>query len=62
MIGADGIRSAVRRLAFGDPPLRVLQQCAWRFVIPCPSEIATWSVFLGRSTTCLAMPVGRGQA
>ena len=62
VVGADGIHSTLRRLAFDDPPLRVLQQGAWRFVIACPSAITTWSAFLGERATCLAMPVGGGRA
>ena len=62
VVGADGIRSAVRRLAFKDAGLRALKQWSWRFVIPCPPQITTWSVLMNRASACLMMPIGRGRA
>jgi 2-polyprenyl-6-methoxyphenol hydroxylase-like FAD-dependent oxidoreductase len=62
VVGADGIRSTVRRLAFKDAGLRALNQWSWRFVIPCPPQITTWSVLMSRASACLMMPIGRGQA
>ena len=62
VVGADGIRSAVRRLAFKDAGLRSLKQWSWRFVIPCPPQITTWSVLMNRASACLMMPIGCGQA
>ena len=62
VVGADGIHSTVRRLAFGDAPARPLGQLAWRLVAPCPQEITTWSVMLGRRTAFLMLPIGQGRA
>lgn len=62
VVGADGIGSAVRRLAFKDAGLRALNQWSWRFVIPCPPQITTWSVLMNRASVCLMMPIGRGRA
>lgn len=62
VVGADGIGSAVRRLAFDDAHPRDLNQWGWRFVIPCPAEVTTWSVLMSRRSACLAMPIGGGRA
>jgi FAD-dependent urate hydroxylase len=60
VVGADGLRSLVRRLA-GDPrpPVPVGQQ-SWRFLAACPPEVTTWAVLLGRDASFLTIPVGRG--
>jgi FAD-dependent urate hydroxylase len=59
VIGADGIRSTVRRLAFGDDATaRPVGQVGWRFVTDCPPEITTWSVMLGHRTAFLMIPIG----
>lgn len=62
VIGADGIGSLVRRLAFADAGLRPLNQWGWRFAIPCPLQVTTWSVLMSRESACLTMPIGRGRA
>lgn len=62
VIGADGIRSTVRRLAFGDDATaRPVGQVGWRFVTACPPEITTWSVMLGHRTAFLTIPIGNGR-
>jgi FAD-dependent urate hydroxylase len=59
VVGADGIHSTVRRLAFGDDAAaRPVGQVGWRFVTACPPEITTWSVLLGHRTAFLTIPVG----
>jgi 2-polyprenyl-6-methoxyphenol hydroxylase-like FAD-dependent oxidoreductase len=61
VVGADGIRSTVRRLAFGgDTTARPVGQVGWRFVTACPPEITTWSVMLGHRTAFLTIPIGNG--
>jgi FAD-dependent urate hydroxylase len=62
VVGADGIGSSVRRLVFDDAHPRELNQWGWRFVIPCPAEVTTWSVLMSRRSACLAMPIGGGRA
>jgi FAD-dependent urate hydroxylase len=58
VVGADGIRSAVRRLAFGPTAVpRPVGQVGWRFLAPRPAEVTTWSVMLGRGTTFLTIPL-----
>jgi FAD-dependent urate hydroxylase len=61
VIGADGVHSIVRRLAFGsEATARPVGQVGWRFLAPCPPEITTWSVMLGHRTAFLALPIGNG--
>jgi len=60
VVGADGIHSTVRRLAFGnDATARPVGQVGWRFVAPCPPEITTWTVMLGHRTAFLMLPIGQ---
>jgi FAD-dependent urate hydroxylase len=62
VIGADGIHSTVRRLAFGShASARPVGQVAWRFVTACPDESTTWSVMLGHRTAFLTIPIGNGR-
>jgi FAD-dependent urate hydroxylase len=58
VVGADGIHSAVRQLAFEPTaaPRRV-GQIGWRFLAPRPPELTTWSVMLGRRTAFLTIPI-----
>ncbi|HEX6674318.1 MAG TPA: FAD-dependent monooxygenase [Actinomycetes bacterium] len=63
VVGADGIHSAVRRLALrGAPAPRPVGQVGWRFVVPCPPQVTTWSVLLGRRAAFLTLPIGSGRA
>jgi 2-polyprenyl-6-methoxyphenol hydroxylase-like FAD-dependent oxidoreductase len=63
VVGADGIHSTVRRLAFGqDAPARPVGQLGWRFVTGCSAEITTWSVMLGHRIAFLTLPIGKGRA
>lgn len=62
VVGADGIGSLVRHLVFDDSGLRSLKQWGWRFVIPCPPQVTTWSVFMSQQSACLTVPVGGGRA
>jgi FAD-dependent urate hydroxylase len=58
VVGADGIHSAVRRLAFEPTAVpRPVGQIGWRFLAPRPPEVTTWSVMLGRGTAFLTLPL-----
>lgn len=61
VIGADGVHSAVRRLAFGGVAAQALGQYARRFVVQGDGEPATWSVRLGPGSAFLTIPVGAGR-
>jgi FAD-dependent urate hydroxylase len=60
VVGADGLRSTVRRLAVDDRPPVPVGQHSWRFLAPCPPGITTWTVMLGRGTSFLTIPIGGG--
>ena len=58
VVGADGINSAVRRLAFEPASApQAVGQVGWRFVAARPPQVTTWSVMLGRRTAFLTLPI-----
>jgi FAD-dependent urate hydroxylase len=58
VVGADGINSSVRRLAFdAAAAARPVGQVAWRFLAPRPPDVTTWSLMLGRRTAFLTLPI-----
>jgi FAD-dependent urate hydroxylase len=61
VVGADGIRSSVRSLVFGDGFVRSLGQWGWRFVLPDLPHITAWSVRMSRRSACLTVPIGEGR-
>jgi FAD-dependent urate hydroxylase len=60
VVGADGLRSTVRRLAVDPRPPVPVGQHSWRFLAACPPEVTTWTVMLGRGASFLTVPVGGG--
>ena len=60
VVGADGLRSTVRRLAVDPHPPVPVGQHSWRFLAPCPPGITTWTVMLGRGASFLTIPIGGG--
>jgi FAD-dependent urate hydroxylase len=60
VVGADGLRSTIRRLAVDPRPPTPVGQHSWRFLAACPPEVITWTVMLGRGTSFLTVPVGQG--
>jgi FAD-dependent urate hydroxylase len=60
VVGADGLRSTVRRLAVDPHPPVPVGQHSWRYLAPCPPQLTTWTVLLGRGASFLAVPVGGG--
>jgi 2-polyprenyl-6-methoxyphenol hydroxylase-like FAD-dependent oxidoreductase len=61
VVGADGMRSTIRRLVFGGPPPRAVGQVSWRFMVAGFPEITAWAVYLGRGKTFLIVPIGQGR-
>ena len=59
VVGADGIRSTVRKLTVEDSELRFRRQIGWRFIAPRPvgTPADTWSVHLGDGKAFLLVPV-----
>jgi 2-polyprenyl-6-methoxyphenol hydroxylase-like FAD-dependent oxidoreductase len=58
VVGADGIRSSVRQLVFGDIQPRHLGQVCWRFLVDRSDAIETWTAMLAPGRAFLAIPVG----
>ncbi len=58
VVGADGVRSAVRQAVPGRRDLRpaTLTTASWRFVVPS-TAVRCWSVWLGSDATLLTIPV-----
>ncbi len=61
IVGADGIHSTIRRLAFGDEQPRHVGQVSWRFLVDGLPEIDAWTVMLGKGRTFLTIPLGHGR-
>ena len=61
VIGADGVHSTVRRLAFGGPDARSAGQVGWRYLVEGRPEIAGWNGWLGGERAFLALGVGGGR-
>ncbi|MGK5739065.1 FAD-dependent monooxygenase [Micromonospora sp. URMC 103] len=61
VIGADGVNSTVRRLAFDGHAARPLGQYAYRWIAPRVDDEPVWSVLLGRGTQFLTIPVSAEQ-
>jgi 2-polyprenyl-6-methoxyphenol hydroxylase-like FAD-dependent oxidoreductase len=57
VVGADGIRSFVRRQVPGGPAPRFRGQVGWRFLAPRPAGIEGWTVFLASDRAFLLLPV-----
>lgn len=62
VVGADGVRSVVRRAVLGDSGVRtaLLSAASWRFMAPDPG-IGAWTVWSGTRGTLLLLPVGGGE-
>jgi len=60
VVGADGLRSSIRRLAVDPRPPVPVGQHSWRFLAACPPQVTTWTVMLGPGTSFLTVPVGQG--
>jgi 2-polyprenyl-6-methoxyphenol hydroxylase-like FAD-dependent oxidoreductase len=58
VVGADGIHSSIRQLAFGGIRPRHVGQVSWRFLVHHSGTIKTWTAMLAPRQAFLAMPVG----
>ena len=61
IVGADGIRSTMRRLALDGEQPRHVGQVSWRFLVDGFPEIDAWTVMLGKGRTFLTIPLGQGR-
>ncbi len=62
VVGADGVHSTVRRLAFADAGLQHTGLHVWRLLAPRGGMDPVWSARLGRGTSFLMVPIGPDQA
>ncbi|WP_454195252.1 FAD-dependent monooxygenase [Nocardia sp. Marseille-Q1738] len=59
VVGADGVHSELRRMVNPHAEARYVGQVCWRFVTDNAADIDGWTVWLGRGSTFLAVPVGK---
>jgi 2-polyprenyl-6-methoxyphenol hydroxylase-like FAD-dependent oxidoreductase len=60
VVGADGVHSTIRRLAFGSTPPNYVGQVSWRFLSEHTHGITNWTVMLDRRRAFLTVPVPGG--
>jgi 2-polyprenyl-6-methoxyphenol hydroxylase-like FAD-dependent oxidoreductase len=60
VVGADGVHSSVRALAFGPSPARHVGQASWRFLAEGFPALRDWSVQLARGRAFLTVALGDG--
>ena len=58
VVGADGIRSSIRQLEYGDLGVKFRGQVGWRFIVRLPPGLEGWTVFLGPQSAFLMLPIG----
>lgn len=61
VVGADGLRSAVRRFVFGDLPLAYSGYTCWRFVVASPEGAVEMREMWGCGKRFGIVPVGDGR-
>lgn len=58
VVGADGVNSSLRRLAFPEaPPPEYVGNVCWRFIVANTTGVREWSVMLGANRSLLAKPI-----
>ena len=60
VVGADGVHSTIRRLAFGRTTPHYVGQVSWRFLSEHTHGITNWTVMLARRRAFLTVPVPGG--
>jgi 2-polyprenyl-6-methoxyphenol hydroxylase-like FAD-dependent oxidoreductase len=60
LVGADGIRSAVRRMVFDATAPRYAGYTSWRFVVPLPRPLPDSTEMWGRGCRLGLVPIGDG--
>jgi len=62
VIGADGVNSTVRHIAFPEAPLPVyVGNVCWRFLVPNVCGIKDWTVMLASDRSLLGKPVSSSE-
>ncbi|MEU4562160.1 FAD-dependent monooxygenase [Actinoplanes sp. NPDC023936] len=62
VVGADGINSTVRRLAFPAARTVYLGQMSWRFLVTGRPELQDWTVRMANGRSFLTVALGNGDA
>jgi 2-polyprenyl-6-methoxyphenol hydroxylase-like FAD-dependent oxidoreductase len=57
LVGADGLKSHVRKLVFGEYTPRYTGQSVWRYAFDRPAELETGYLFMGRHTKAGLIPM-----
>ncbi|MDB5267046.1 MAG: monooxygenase [Hymenobacter sp.] len=57
VVGADGVNSKVRNLAFGPQKARYVGQSVWRYAFDRPAELTTGHMYMGRNTRVGLIPM-----
>jgi 2-polyprenyl-6-methoxyphenol hydroxylase-like FAD-dependent oxidoreductase len=60
VVGADGVHSTIRALAFGDTAAGYVGQACWRFVADGAAGVEDWTVMFGRRRAFLTVALGQG--
>ncbi len=60
VLGADGVRSWVRKTEFGGGDPDFLGQVSWRFLVSGFPELSAWTAWLGHGRVFLAIPMTDG--
>ncbi|MEM9376733.1 MAG: FAD-dependent monooxygenase [Pseudomonadota bacterium] len=59
VVGADGIRSSVRHILYPDIHPQYCGYMGWRFIVPRPDAISSWTVVNGSAGAFVLIPVSR---
>jgi 2-polyprenyl-6-methoxyphenol hydroxylase-like FAD-dependent oxidoreductase len=60
VVGADGVHSSIRALAFGSAATNYVGQASWRFLADGYPGVDDWTVMLGRGRAFLTVALGQG--
>ncbi|TCL67194.1 FAD-dependent oxidoreductase [Rhizobium sp. BK251] len=61
VIGAAGVNSLLRNMAFGADEAREVGISCWRLVVPNNGEIVGWTAMLGKGRTLLGIPISKSE-
>jgi 2-polyprenyl-6-methoxyphenol hydroxylase-like FAD-dependent oxidoreductase len=62
VVGADGVRSWVRGVAFAGAAPKFKGMASWRFLVDGAAEGSAWTVRLGRGAAVLTIPLRGGRS